>query len=486
MYFIVFFGFWIESGQVNETTSANNERKRIHDSNMSNTENNSFLGTISTVAPPDALEGRKLALKKLQEKLEQFKAKRRGNMTAYQYEEKRKLKRRMSKLKMKERRTVAKQQIKNSKLPSDETVPNKRPKLGTESKVGEMEEKDDKLIFSKFDFIVRDEKQRKTKKDKRDKFTGKDYKRLLVKAEKREEKLEKVRSKNPEKALRIEKNIQWKKALNRAEGQKVKDNPELLKKSLKRKEKIKESRRKKWGNRVKHTLQMQARKQEKRSANIQARKDITEILTMVMKSAFAYLLLILTINKVACYDTFIPDFNKLKHGMLQTEKVNLRRFKRASNDYRGYIESHFYGIQTKLNNQFAEFIVQAVTFAANVQRNRAFYYDTAKICKFLRHRIIGLHFFIYTIAVVIPSIFGIIMATFVWRSLVRQIDGIVMAPPDGVDLPPLSNKPPGFYVPLHRRPIIYLQLAKEKCFGKKGAYVGQQENILRRRKRIIQ
>uniref|UniRef100_A0A1I8F0N3 SURF6 domain-containing protein n=1 Tax=Wuchereria bancrofti TaxID=6293 RepID=A0A1I8F0N3_WUCBA len=262
---------------VNGTTSASNERKRIHDSNMSNTENNSSLGTISTVAPSDALEGRKLALKKLQEKLEQFKARRRGKMSAYQYEEKRKLKRRMSKLKMKEKKTVAKQQIKNSKLPSDEAaVPIKRPKLGTESKVGEMEKKDDKLIFSKFDFIVRDEKQRKAKKDKRDKFTGKDYKRLLVKAEKREERLEKVRSKNPEKALKIEKNIQWKKALSRAEGQKVKDNAELLKKSLKRKEKIKESRRRKWANRVEHTLQMQARKQEKRSANIQARKDIVK------------------------------------------------------------------------------------------------------------------------------------------------------------------------------------------------------------------
>ncbi|EJW81535.1 surfeit locus protein 6 containing protein, partial [Wuchereria bancrofti] len=291
-------------------------------------------------------------------------------------------------------------------LPSDEAaVPIKRPKLGTESKVGEMEKKDDKLIFSKFDFIVRDEKQRKAKKDKRDKFTGKDYKRLLVKAEKREERLEKVRSKNPEKALKIEKNIQWKKALSRAEGQKVKDNAELLKKSLKRKEKIKESRRRKWANRVEHTLQMQARKQEKRSANIQARKDIVKkekckklerreeycdsyfIRLLVMKSAFAYLLLILTINKVACYDTFIPDFNKLKDDILQAKRVNLRRFKRASNDYRGYSESHFYGIQTKLNNQFAEFIMQAVTFAANVQRNRAFYYDTAKICKFLRHRI---------------------------------------------------------------------------------------------------
>lgn len=48
---------------------------------------------------------------------------------------------------------------------------------------------------------------------------------------------------------------------------------------------------------------------------------------------------------------------------------------------------------------------------------------------------------------------------------------IFQAPPDGVELPSLVNKPPGFYVPLHRRPIIYLQLIKEKCFGKKGAYV---------------
>lgn len=61
-----------------------------------------------------------------------------------------------------------------------------------------------------------------SKKEKRDKFTGKDYKRLLQKAEKREERLDVVRSKNPEKAALIESNIQWKKALSRIEGQKVK------------------------------------------------------------------------------------------------------------------------------------------------------------------------------------------------------------------------------------------------------------------------
>lgn len=48
---------------------------------------------------------------------------------------------------------------------------------------------------------------------------------MLEKAEKRDERLGQVWSKNPEKALQIEKNIQWKKALSRAEGQKVKVRP---------------------------------------------------------------------------------------------------------------------------------------------------------------------------------------------------------------------------------------------------------------------
>lgn len=66
--------------------------------------------------------------------------------------------------------------------------------------------------------------------------------------------------------------------MNRAESinMSLQDNAELLKKSLKKKEKMKELRKKKWGSRVEHTKQMQARKQEKRSANIQARKDIVK------------------------------------------------------------------------------------------------------------------------------------------------------------------------------------------------------------------
>ncbi|VDK29785.1 unnamed protein product [Gongylonema pulchrum] len=160
-----------------------------------------------------------------------------------------------------------------SRLPTDDGPPEvKRPKLDAGSNsIQDGKQRDAKLIFSKFDFIVRPEKPKETKKEKRDKFTGKDYKRLLEKAEKRDERLSEIRAKNPGKADKIENNIQWKKAMNRVEGNK--DNPELLKKSLNKKEKLKEWRKKKWEKRVEHTKQMQARQQEKRRANIQARKD---------------------------------------------------------------------------------------------------------------------------------------------------------------------------------------------------------------------
>lgn len=57
---------------------------------------------------------------------------------------------------------------------------------------------------------------------KRDKFKGRDYQRLLTKAEKRCEKINSIRGKNPEKAQNIEKNVQWQRAMQRTSGEKVK------------------------------------------------------------------------------------------------------------------------------------------------------------------------------------------------------------------------------------------------------------------------
>ncbi|VDN03055.1 unnamed protein product [Thelazia callipaeda] len=476
-----------------EVVSKSAKKRKKNHSCTSFDGKNSESVTATSVVPVDAVEGRKLALKKLQEKLKKFKgnlsnifvAQRIGKMTAFEYEEKRKLKRRMSKLKMKQRRTAAKQEANSHKLSQDEPQPSKRAKI--ENRFEITEKNNEKMIFSKFDFIVRDAKKTETKRDKRDKFAGKDYKRLLEKAEKREERLEQMRLKNPEKASKVEKNIQWKKALNRAEGQKVKDNPELLKHSLKKKEMIKQWRKKKWAKRIEHMEQVQSRKQEKRSTNIQARKDIVRkrklqkarnkgrILT-VMGPAFTCLLLI-TIQGVICYETEIPDLKILRDAKLSRDPRSFLRAKRTTDAFRGYAFTHFYGVQTKINNQFAEFQIQAATFAANVQRDRNYYFFIAKIFRLFRTRSVVLHFIFHTLGVIMPSVLGLVMAVFVWRSLVEQIDGSMKPPLDGVKLPPLRNKPPGFYVPIHRRPLIYLQLLKEKCYGKKGKYVSLAQNL---------
>lgn len=217
------------------------------------------------------LTNRSLAMQKLQAKIEQLKAARRGKKPPQFYEDVKKAKRKLSKLKLKEKRRKCKQQNGKVQREQEETR-----KTSTENDLGvpnNLTKSDAKIVYSKFDFLVKEEPEKPSKKDKRDKFTGKDYKRLLEKAEKRAEKIEKIREKHPEKAQRIEENILWNKALSRAEGQKVKDNPLLLKKGLRKKEKMKERRKRKWDERVEVVRRKQEQRQEKRRENIQARKE---------------------------------------------------------------------------------------------------------------------------------------------------------------------------------------------------------------------
>uniref|UniRef100_F1L5H5 Ribosomal RNA-processing protein 14/surfeit locus protein 6 C-terminal domain-containing protein n=2 Tax=Ascaris TaxID=6251 RepID=F1L5H5_ASCSU len=223
----------------------------------------------------DPLEGRRLALQKLQARIQQLRSIRKGNKSAQQYEEQRKLRRRASVIKRKEKKRAAKrmsQDIQKIEEPTSKRIKSE----GSELSANHPRNDAGQLVYSKFDFIVKDDQQEEKKKDKRDKFVGKDYGRLLKKAEMRQERIEKIREKNPEKAVRIEENIRWNKAMSRVEGHKVKDNPELLRKGMKRKEKMKERSKEKWAKRMDYVKEKQAKQQEKRIANIQARRDIVK------------------------------------------------------------------------------------------------------------------------------------------------------------------------------------------------------------------
>ena len=115
--------------------------------------------------------------------------------------------------------------------------------------------------------------KKKNKNEKRDTFKGKNYKGLLKKVEERDERIKKIEEKNPEKAKHLKEEIQWNRALKRASGEKVKDNPELLKKGIKKKEKMKNKTKKQWEGRVKEVEDKKEQKQVKRKDNLKKAND---------------------------------------------------------------------------------------------------------------------------------------------------------------------------------------------------------------------
>jgi len=72
-------------------------------------------------------------------------------------------------------------------------------------------------------------------------LTGKNYKQLLGRVEARKAKLEQLREKNEEKACAMEEKMKWTNILYKAEGIKIKDDEDMLRASLKRKEKMEDN-----------------------------------------------------------------------------------------------------------------------------------------------------------------------------------------------------------------------------------------------------
>ena len=122
------------------------------------------------------------------------------------------------------------------------------------------------VVFSKFDFA--EESSKRKKKAKKN-----DLNALLKKAEKRKENLEKLEEESKEKAEELKSKIKWDKALKLAEGVKVKDDPKLLQKSIKRKLKIKDASKRKWEDRVNTQKKHQEEKQKLRKQHLQERKE---------------------------------------------------------------------------------------------------------------------------------------------------------------------------------------------------------------------
>lgn len=124
-------------------------------------------------------------------------------------------------------------------------------------------------LFSKLQFSEEMESKNKKIKSKK----GNKLRSLLIQAENKKQKLAEIKENEPERAENMMKKDSWGKALAKAEGTKVRDNPELLRKSLKKEQALKKQHAKKWKEREDRVEEKMRQKQEKRTKNIQSRKN---------------------------------------------------------------------------------------------------------------------------------------------------------------------------------------------------------------------
>ncbi|KAI8921247.1 surfeit locus protein 6-domain-containing protein [Powellomyces hirtus] len=95
----------------------------------------------------------------------------------------------------------------------------------------------------------------------------------LKQAEAKKQKLEKLKETDKQKAESIQESATWNKLLKQAEGEKVKDDVKLLKKSLKRKEQTKQKSASAWADRQASSTKEKEDRLKKREENIKARVE---------------------------------------------------------------------------------------------------------------------------------------------------------------------------------------------------------------------
>ncbi|KAG7201986.1 hypothetical protein KM043_004678 [Ampulex compressa] len=124
---------------------------------------------------------------------------------------------------------------------------------------------DGKMVFSKFDFSEIGTKKKPPKNEN-------DPRKILQNLEERKQTIKKMEeSGNKEKAMEIAEKDAWKNVLAKASGEKVKDDPELLKRSIKKQDQKKKHSAKKWESRIDGVQKSIQERQEKRRENIMKR-----------------------------------------------------------------------------------------------------------------------------------------------------------------------------------------------------------------------
>ncbi|XP_072137008.1 surfeit locus protein 6 isoform X2 [Mobula birostris] len=186
-------------------------------------------------------------------------------------------------LRRKQERERKKRKRKELQMKKEENIVQESNVVTTQN--GEKKDKTEKveteIIFNKVEVTseaIKDKKEKKKEKKRSIKggitpLTGRNYKQLLSRLEAHKNKIEELKSKDENKAKQVETKMKWTNILYKAEGLKIKDNEEMLKASLKRKEKLKSQRQKRWEKRTEHVVEKMQQRQDRRKTNLKRKKE---------------------------------------------------------------------------------------------------------------------------------------------------------------------------------------------------------------------
>ncbi|XP_048201678.1 surfeit locus protein 6 [Perognathus longimembris pacificus] len=136
------------------------------------------------------------------------------------------------------------------------------------------------LMFNKVE-VTEDEPASKAqrRREKRQKvkgnltpLTGRNYRQLLERLQARQGRLEELREQDAGKAQELEAKMKWTNLLYKAEGVKIRDNEQLLQEALKRKEKRRAQRQRRWEKRSAQVVEKMQQRQDKRRQNVRKKK----------------------------------------------------------------------------------------------------------------------------------------------------------------------------------------------------------------------
>ncbi|KAG8509441.1 Surfeit locus protein 6 [Galemys pyrenaicus] len=121
--------------------------------------------------------------------------------------------------------------------------------------------------------------QAQRRKEKRQKvkgnltpLSGRNYRQLLERLQARRERLEELRERDAGQARALEAKMQWTNLLYKAEGVKIRDDEQRLQDALKRKEKRRAQRQRRWQKRTAQAVEKMQQRQDRRRQNLRRKK----------------------------------------------------------------------------------------------------------------------------------------------------------------------------------------------------------------------